>query len=170
MRGRERVVSLAILCTIAAGCYSYRPAGSASRGDEVRARLTSDAAVRHSQGLEDPILHYDGVVVEASPDSLFLDVLIARSSSTFQDVEIRDTVKLGNGEIQSIQGRYLSVGKTALFTIAVGAAAFAVVKGIDQVVGGTGDDDDNGTPGLRVPVPVPGWSVLRLQLIVGRSP
>lgn len=163
--GRTRSL-LALTCMIAAGCYSYKPVLSASPGDDVRARLTTEAAVRHSQGLEDPTLHYDGVVVEAMGDTLVLDVLVARSSSAFQDVEIRDTVRLGNGEIQSILGRQLSVSRSVLFSVAAGVVAYAVIRGIEEVVGGTGDEDDDGTPGLRVP----GRRGLRLQFIVHRSP
>jgi hypothetical protein len=167
MRGADRARSLlALTCLIAAGCYSYKPVLSASPGDDVRARLTAEAAVWHSQGLEDPTLHYDGVVVEAMGDTLVLDVLVARSSSAFQDVEIRDTVRLGTGEIQSILGRQLSVTRSVLFTVAAGVVAYAVIRGIEEVVGGTGDEDDNGTPGLRVP----GRTGLRLQFIVRRSP
>jgi hypothetical protein len=119
---------------------------------EVRARLTADAAVRRSEGMEDPIVRYDGVIIDAGPDALSLDVLVARTTSAFQDVEIRDTVRLGTGEIQSLLRRKLSPARTALFSIAVGAAAFAVVKGIDQVVGGSGDDPgDGGTPTFRIP-------------------
>jgi hypothetical protein len=83
-------------------------------------------------------------------------------------VEIRDTVRLGKSELQSMQGRRISVVKSVLVTVAAGVAAFAVIKGIDQVVGGTTDDDDDGEPGLRVPIP--GLKGLRLQVIIGRSP
>lgn len=168
MRIRKHILSLAMIGTIAGGCYSYEPLPSPSPGDEIRARLTAEAAVRRSEGLLDPILHYDGTVVDATADTLLVDVLVARSSTTFQDVEIRDTVRLATGELQTIEGRRLSFMKSALFTVAAGVAAFAVIKGIDQVVGGTNDDDNNGEPGLRVPVP--GLKGLRLQVIIGRSP
>jgi hypothetical protein len=167
MRIRD-LLSIAVVCTIGAGCYNYEPVESPSPGDEIRARLTADAAVWRSEGLLDPILHYDGTVVDATTDTLVLDVLVARSSSAFQDVEIRDTVRLGKSELQSMQGRRISVVKSVLVTVAAGVAAFAVITGIDQVVGGTTDDDDDGEPGLRVPIP--GLKGLRLQVIIGRSP
>jgi hypothetical protein len=46
-------------------------------------------------------------------------------------------------------------------------AAFAVIKGIDQIVGGTGDNDGDGEPMARVPIP--GLRGLRLQILIGRS-
>jgi hypothetical protein len=148
---RLRVPVIAVMA--AAGCYSYEPTTSPTPGTDIRARLTADAAVRRSQGFDDPILYYDGVVVRSTPDTLAVDVLVARSSTTFQDVEIRDTVRLGAGEIQSIMGRKLSVTKSILVTVGAAAAAFGVIKGIDQVVGGTGDGDDGrGNPALQIPI------------------
>lgn len=145
---------LAIAGAVAlAGCYSYKPVTAARPGMEVRARLSSEAAVRRSQGYEEPILRLDGRVVEATSDALTLDILIVRSSSAFQDVEMRDTVQLASSEIQSIQQRTFSPGRTALVAIGGAVGIFALVKGIDQVVGGTGDDDDGGgDPTFRVPL------------------
>jgi hypothetical protein len=135
-----------------AGCYSYKPVVAARPGMEVRARLSNEAAVRRSQGYDEPILSLDGKVVEATSDALKLDILIVRSSSAFQNVEMRDTVQLANNEIQSILQRKISPGRTALVTIGGAVGIFALVKGIDQVVGGTGDDDGGGDPTFRVPL------------------
>lgn len=135
------------------GCYTYAPIQSPQRGMEVRARLTAEAAARRSQGLDDPVLRYDGTIVESTAGAVSLDVLVARSSSAFQDVEIRDTVRLETTEIQSILARKISPGRSALITVAAGVAAFAIVKGINQIVGGTGDDPDDGEPpALRFPL------------------
>lgn len=134
------------------GCYSYVPVQSPQPGMEVRARLTADAAVRHSQGLDEPIVRYDGRVVAADGESVALDVLVARASSAFQDVTIRDTISLKRAELQSVLERKLSKGKSAIFALGMVAAAGAVVAGIDQIVGGTGGEgDDPGTPALREP-------------------
>lgn len=154
MMGRKRTRAVGFVCLVfwASGCYSYRPVATATPGSSIRARLTADAAVRRSQGLDEPILHYDGSVVEATEDSITLDVLIARSSSTFQQVEIRDTMRLATTEIQSISARRLSATKSLLVGAAAVAAGVAIVTAIDQIVGGTGDDDDGGTPTARVPL------------------
>lgn len=160
-----RVVAFVCLLGWASGCYNYRPVTTATPGSSIRARLTAEAAVRRSQGLDEPILHYDGSVVEATEDSIALDVLIARTSSTFQQVEIRDTMRLATSEIQSISARRLSATKSLLVGAAAVAAGVAIVAAIDQIVGGTGDPDDGGTPTARV-------SVLRwvghLETIFGR--
>ena len=159
-RAALRAVLAIAGAAFSAGCYSYKPVVSARPGMEVRARLNSEAAVRRSQGYDEPILRLDGKVVEATSEALTLDILVVRSSSAFQDVEMRDTVQLASSEIQSIQQRKFSPGRTALVTIGGAVGIFALVKGIDQVVGGTGDDDGGGEPTFRVP-----WSALLSRFV-----
>src|SRR5690606_33869372 len=111
----------------------------------VRAQLETEAAVRRSQGLDDAVMRYDGVIVDITPETLSLDVVVARSTSAFQEITLRDTIAFRTGEVRAIMQRRLAPGRTALVTLGVGVAAFAIVKGIDTVVGGT-DGDGNGTP------------------------
>lgn len=161
MRWFGRFLGFSCATFMVAGCYHYTPVQTAERGMDVRAQLETEAAIRRSQGMNDPIMRYDGVVVDVTPDAVSLDVLIARSTSAFQDVEIRDTIQLRTTEIQAIMQRSISPWRTALFTIGTGVAAFAVVKSIDAVVGGTDDDDGNGPPPTLV-VPVLTWTGFRL--------
>jgi hypothetical protein len=166
MKGAAKALALAMSLSVVAGCYSFASVQSPQVGMDVRARLTSEAAVRRSQGLDDPVVRLDGTVVEATPTALSLDVLVARSSSAFQDVEIRDTVRLEKQEIQSIMVRKFSAPKTALFVVGAGAAIFGIVKGIDQVVGGTENGDGGGDP-TTFTVPIFSWVGFR-ALRVGR--
>jgi hypothetical protein len=130
---------------------------------EVRARLKGEAAAKRSAGLDEPIIRYDGVVVAASPQEVSLDVLIARSSSSFQDVVIRDTVQIDVAEIQSLQARTLSVPKTVLFVAVAGAAAFGAIKGIQEVVGGTEDTLPPGNQNFTSPL----FSLRTLRMVLG---
>ena len=142
-----------LLCwLVATGCYTYAPVERPEAGMEVRARLTGDAAARASQGLDEPVLRYDGRVVTASADSIAMDVLIARVSSGVQDITIRDTVSLRRIDLQSVLERKFSPTRSVLFGLGAGAAAFGIAMGIDQIVGGTGEDDPNPPPtSLREP-------------------
>jgi hypothetical protein len=145
-----------MLMLVTPACYTYTPVQAPEPGMEVRAELETEAAVRRSQGLNDAILRYDGVVVDITPGAFSLDVLIAQSSSAFQDVTIRDTIALRNAEIRSLRKRTLSPVRTGLFALGTGVAAFLIVKSIDSIVGGTDDDDDNGRPpAMRIPMRVP---------------
>ena len=149
-----------------AGCYSYKAVRSPQAGMEVRARLKGEAAARRSEGLDEPIIRFDGVVVGATPEAVSLDVLVARSSSAFQDVVIRDTVTLQLVEIQSLQRRTLSVPRTALFVVAAGAATVGAIAGIREVVGGTEDQPGNGNQTFTSPLF--SWQTLRV-LFAGRG-
>jgi hypothetical protein len=151
-----------LLVLLAAGCYTFRPTTDVRSGADVRAELNVEAAVRRSQSLNEPIRHVDGRVIEFTPQALSLDVLVARSSSVFQDVEIRDTVRLMSSEIDGIYERQFSVWRTALVSIAVAGGAIAVVSGISSIVGGTDDEPDPGTPTIVVPVFSLGLRALRV--------
>jgi hypothetical protein len=153
-------LALLLLVVPVGGCYSYTAVRSPQAGMEVRARLKGDAAAKRSEGLDEPIIRFDGLVVGATTEAVSLDVLVARSSNAFQDVVIRDTVTLQLAEIQSLQRRVLSVPRTALFVVAAGAAAFGAITGIKEVVGGTEDPDDPGNPTFTSPLF--SWQTLRL--------
>lgn len=152
MRQTVRLGLLLFILLVAPGCYKYTPVQSPQPGMEVRAQLEVEAAVRRSQGLEEPVMRYDGVIVDITPEKLELDVLVARSTSAFQDVTIRDTITLQTAEVRSIMRRTLSPVRSTLFALGSGVAALGIVMSIEAIVGGTGDDDGDGRPpAMRVP-------------------
>lgn len=160
----RKIAHLPLLITFAAtsACYTYTPVQAPQPGMEVRAQLNTEAAVRRSAGLDEAIMRYEGTVVEVREGGFSLDVLVARSTSVFQDVTLRDTVSLQTSELQALMQRKISGTRTALLVLGVGVGGFALVKGIDSVVGGTGDDGNGGTPTLRLPVF--GWTGSRVLL------
>lgn len=169
MKQIVRLPLLLLILPVAPACYTYSPVQTPEPGMEVRAELETEAAVRRSQGLNDAILRYEGVIVDITPGAFSLDVLIAQSSSAFQDVTIRDTVTLQNAEVRSLMERTLSPVRSGLFAIGTGVAAFLVVKSIDSIVGGTGDDDDDGPP-PAMRIPVFSWTTSRLLPVLMRLP
>jgi hypothetical protein len=156
-----RWLALAVLA--GSGCYTFQPATEVHPGLDVRTRLNVEASLRRSQGLDEPIRYIDGRVVEHGSESLSLDILIARSPSVFQDIEMRDTVTIMNSEIESILQRKLSVGRSVLVTAAVVGGAVAVVAGINAVVGGTEEPPDDGNQTIVVPIfSFPSFPALRI--------
>ena len=149
--GRLRI-GLTLAFLLSTGCYSFSPVTTPQSGTDVRATLNVEAAIRRSQGLDEPIRYVDGRIVDYTSDTLALDVLIARSASVFQDVEIRDTVRLTTSEIESVLERKLNVGRTALFGAAMVGGAIAVVAGISSVVGGNEEDPDGDPQAVLVPI------------------
>jgi hypothetical protein len=169
MKQRQNLAAKLVLVLLLAptgGCYSYTAVRAPQAGMEVRARLKGEAAAKRSEGRDDPIIRFDGVVVGTTPEAVSLDVLVARSSSAFQDVVIRDTVTLQLVEIQSLQKRTLSVPRTALFVVVAGAAAAGAIAGIKEVVGGTEDPPNPGNPTFTSPLF--SWQTLRV-LFAGRG-
>ena len=153
MSRSDGLLMLVLSAFVAPACYKYTPVQSPERGMEVRAQLETEAAVRRSQGLDDAILRYDGVIVDMTPETLSLDVLIARSTTSFQDVTIRDTITLQTAEIRSIARRTLSPTRSALMAVGAGLAAVGIVMSIDAITGGTGEDGDGrGEPAMRMRV------------------
>jgi hypothetical protein len=150
---RKLHLTVGALCLAASsGCYKFVPVESPRPGMEVRARLKTEAAVRRSAGLDTPIMRLDGKIVEADETSVALDVLVMRTNSVFQEATVRDTVRLETAEIQSVLVRKFSPTQTALVTVGAGLAAFAFVRTIDQITGGTGEDDGGGDPTFTSPV------------------
>jgi hypothetical protein len=130
----------------AGGCYRYEPIEAPRPGMDVRARLETEAAVRRSAGLDEPVVFLSGRVVESTPESLTLDVLIVRDPSVFSNIEIRDTVNVGMAEIRELTVRSMSTSRSLLFAGALGAGAYLVIRGITAIVGGNEGDDDGGGP------------------------
>ena len=169
MRQIVRIPLLLIILSVAPACYTYTPVQAPEPGMEVRAELETEAAVRRSQGLNDAILRYDGVIVDVTPGAFSLDVVIAHSSSAFQDVTLRDTITLGDTEVRSLMRRTMAPVRTGLVALGTGVAAFVLVKSIDSIVGGTDDDDDNGPP-PAMRIPLFSWTPSRLLPIPMRVP
>lgn len=142
------------LLLVVGGCYSHRVIDAPQPGMDVRARLNNEAAVRRSVGLDEPVLQLDGRVVEATPESIALDVLLARDVSQFRNIEIRDTLWIDRNELQSITVRELETTRSILFAGAVGVGAYFVVRGISSVVGGSEDDSDGGRPVFSLTLPM----------------
>ncbi len=148
-----RAMLLCIAIAFTSGCYTYRPADSVRPGMEVRARLKTEAAVRRSEGLDDALRYFDGRVVNNSDGDLVLDILVARSQTAFENIVIRDTIRLSSGEIEQILQRKLSTGRTVFATAAVIAGGVLLVKGIEAAAGGSDTDPPgNGNQSSVVPV------------------
>jgi hypothetical protein len=142
-------VGIAVLAT---GCYRYVPVEDVAAGAEVRARLSTDAAVRRSAGRDAAMMQIEGRVLDRTDEELTLDVLVARSSSAFQNITIRDTVRVGRAEIASLMERELSPGRSALAFVGITAGTFLVVRGITTIFGGDNlDDGDGGNQAALIP-------------------
>lgn len=130
----------------ATACYRYEPVQTVQPGADVRARLETEAAVRRSAGLDDPVVVISGRVLESTPESLRLDVLVVRDPSVFSGMEVRDTVDIQLAELRELAERRISTPRTLMFVGALGAGSYLLVRGISAIVGGNEGDDNGGGP------------------------
>jgi hypothetical protein len=158
------IVLLPLVMLLGTGCYRYVPVDRPQLGSDVRARLTTDAAVRRSAGLDEPMLFVSGTVVRVSPESMTVNVLLMRDPSVFRDIEIRDTVNVALDEVQFLAERQISTGRSLLFAGALGAGAYLLVRGIGAIVGGN-EGEDEGKPNVVV-VPATHATVPRYRPIL----
>jgi predicted small secreted protein len=135
-----------LLSPLLAGCYTYRAVEDARPGADVRARLGTEAAVRRSAGRDEAVMIYAGRLVASTPEALTLDVLLYRDPSQFSRAELRETVTLQRGEIQSLMVRELSPTRSVLLAAGIGAAALAIVSGINAITGGNDGGPADETP------------------------
>jgi hypothetical protein len=147
----KRMAWLAVgLAAWATGCYRYVPAEDVRPGAEVRARLGTEAAVRRSAGRDAAIMQIDGRVIDRTDDAITIDVLVARSTSAFQDIVIRDTVRVERAEIASLMEREFSPTRSAAAFAGGALGVFLVVRGITTIFGGDTLEDNGGGPTVTV--------------------
>lgn len=146
LRAALAAISLLPPLLLSGGCYSYVPAESPRPGTEVRAHFSTEGAIRYSGRRDIPVMHVDGVLVRETPDSLLLDVLIARDQSEFSRVEIRDTVNIRRADVQSLLVREMSTTRSILFVGAAGVGAVLLVQGFKAITGGSEGDGEPGGP------------------------
>jgi hypothetical protein len=164
-RHRPLRAALSAVCLLpplllSGGCYNYVPAESPRPGTEVRAHFSTEGAIRYSGRRDIPVMHVDGVLVRETPDSLLLDILIARDQSEFSRVEIRDTVMIRRADLQSLLVREMSTTRSILFVGAAGVGAVLLVQGFKAITGGSEGEGEPGGPIL--PAVAPAFS-LRLN-------
>ncbi len=148
------VWALPLLAAAAAGgCYTYEPIEAPRPGTDVRARLEVEAAVRRSEAVGEPVRFVSGSVVMYDGDRVSIDVLVAKVQSTFQNVELRDTVTFARTELAEILERRLAPVRTAVFVAGVTVGTALLVAALAGVAGG---GDDGGNP----PRPPPTAAVL----------
>lgn len=137
---------------VLSGCYSYIPVTSAPPGSEVRAHLpvetrTAGGAVTRES------LPVEGRVVSFT-DSLVLATMLRTQVGNFRQVDQADTLRLSVAELDGVELKEFSRGRTLGFTALVIGGAALVVLGISTVAGGS-DDGDGGGNGTGVSIAAP---------------
>lgn len=152
--GRARaVVALLFAGAANTACYTYAPVsfGAVSESKEdVRLRVTEDAAARLSKELGTFSIEIDGQLAREGPDSISLGVPIDR---TYRGSTIGTTTQLlflSRSEVLEVRRRQFSRSRTVLLTAGTVVGFGLLAAGIAQLV------DPNGAPENQTTPPPPG--------------
>jgi len=148
---------LAIAGLANAGCYSYVPVSfqAVESKEEVRLRVTDDAAARLLKDLGTYTTEIDGQLAPQGRDSVSLGVSIDRAYRGISVGTTTQTIYLARSEVAEVRRRQFSRSRTILVSAGVVAGFSALAVGIVQLVDPNGPPDDQPTapppPALRRP-------------------
>lgn len=146
------VVALLLAGAANTACYTYAPVSVGAMTEtkeDVRLRVTDDAAVRLSKELGTFSTEIDGQLNGEGRDSISLGVPIDR---LYRGTTIGTTTQvlfLARSEILEVRRRQLSRSRTVLFTAGTVVGFGLLAAGIVQLV------DPNGAPENQPPPPPP---------------
>lgn len=156
--------ALAIVGLASAGCYSYVPISlqAAESTEDVRLRVTEDAAARLVKDLGTFTTEVDGRLTSQGRDSVSLGVAIDRTYRGTTVGTTTQTVFLARSEILDMRRREFSRPRTVLASAGV-VGGFAILAiGIKQLVDPNGPSDDQ--PGQPPPAPLRRPAVHRIAV------
>jgi hypothetical protein len=151
-RARRRVVATMLAAAVAnTACYSYVPVSFSNvpAKEDVRLRVTEDAAVRLVKEVGTFSTELDGQLAPEGRDSISLGVTIDR---TYRGVAIgtaTQTLVLARSEIVEVRRREFSKKRTVALTVGTLVGFGALAAGISQLV------DPNGAPEGEIIQPPP---------------
>ena len=155
VRARQ-VIGFALVITglAGAGCYSYVPVSlqAAESTEDVRLRVTDDAAARLVKDLGTFSPEIEGRLAGQGRDSVSLGVAIDRTYRGTTVGTTTQTLFLARSEILEMRRREFSRRRTILASAGVVGGFAILAVGIKQLVDPNGPPDDQ--PGQPPPAPV----------------
>jgi hypothetical protein len=150
-RRRQLVATLLLAAAANAACYSYVPVSfsSVDTKEDVRLRVTEDAAVRLVKEVGAFSTELDGQLAPEGRDSVALGVTIDRTYRGATIGTATHTLILARSEIVEVRRREFSKSRTTALTIGTLVGFGALAVGIVQLV------DPNGAPGGDIIPPPP---------------
>lgn len=130
------------------GCYSYVPIslGSVESKEDVRIRVTEDAAARLAKDLGTFSTEIDGQLAHESSDSISVGVPIDRTYRGTTIGTTTQTLFLGRSEVVEVRKREFSRSRTLLMTAGTAVGFGLIAVGITQLVDPNGPSQDQPPP------------------------
>jgi hypothetical protein len=171
MRARSRAVVGLVLAGLAnAGCYTYAPISfeAVKPKDDVRVRVTDDAAARLVKDLGAFSTELDGEFSRQPHDSVSIGVAIDREYRGIAVGTTTQTLFLARSDILDLRQRQFSKGRTIFVSVGAVVGFAALAATIKQIVDPNGAPDNSTTNpppppqmrrpprtqfGVRIPIP-----------------
>ena len=150
-------------------CYRYVPVslGTVGSKEEVRVRVTEDAAARLSKELGAFSTEIDGEFTREGPDSVSIGVAIDREYRGTRVGTTTQLLFLGRSEVVEVRKREFSRGRTILLSAGTVVGFGLLAAGVVQLVDPNGPSQDQPPPpppsslrqpsgyhlGVRIPIP-----------------
>jgi hypothetical protein len=151
---RRTIATLLLPAWLLAGCYHYTPAevGDARPGSSVRLRVTDVQASRFAELMPVPTRTFEGRVVDASPDSLMLEVPISTDVRGVRIETIHQRMDFPRAGVLDTELRTLDGTRTAL--LGAGAVALIGIALANTLVNAFRSDSPQPGEGNELVVPV----------------
>jgi anti-sigma factor RsiW len=146
---RGRVAAALLIAGIAnAACYTYVPVslGSIASKNDVRVRVTENAAARLSKDLGAFSTEIDGEFTQQGPDSVSLGVTIDRQYRGTTIGTATQVLFLGRSEVVEVRKREFSRSRTVLLAAGTVVGFGLLAAGITQLVDPNGPSEDQPPP------------------------
>jgi hypothetical protein len=142
------ITGMLIAAAASTGCYSYVPVSFANvpAKEDVRLRVTENAAVRLVKEVGAFSTELDGQVAPEGRDSISLDVTIDRTYRGATIGTATQTLVLARSEILEVRRREFSKSRTVALTVGTLVGFGALAAGIVQLVDPNGPTDGEITP------------------------
>jgi hypothetical protein len=126
----KAVLLLTAAIASTAGCFKYAAIdpGSVNPQEEVRVRVTNDAAVRIGPYLGTVTENLEGRLTPLSPDSLALSIWIGKDYRGTPFEDSRQRVSLGARELVEVRRRELSLQRTGIAAAGVVAVTALLIS------------------------------------------
>lgn len=152
------------------GCYTYVPVERPAVGAPVRVKVPVRSTVGASGG-QSEMVSFEGTVVSFG-DTLLLGTRATQVVGAHRDFVTVDTIRVRTDQLEDLEERVLSKGRTAAFTAGIVAGGLLLATVIDGWAGGDEGDRPGDTPnpetfristrprgwrlfGVRIPIPWP---------------
>lgn len=138
-------------------CYRYVPISptAAASNDEVRIRITEDAAARLSKDLGAYVTEIDGQFAPQGPDSVSIAIPIERQYRGMTVGTTSQVLYLGRPEVLEVRKREFDRGRTILLSAGAVVGFGILAAGVVQLVDPNPDSQDHPPPPPATPTRIP---------------